>query len=112
MTDSTTSTSPVPRVATWIDALRRDLRYAIRGLARSPSFTTAAVGSLALGIAVNTTMFSVVNSLLLNPLGSGGAALVRIGRSAPGARDFKSVTLEDLTWLREHASSFADIAGQ
>jgi hypothetical protein len=46
----------------------RDLRYAIRLLLRSPGFTLAAIGSLAFGIACNTTLFTVVNSIFLRPL--------------------------------------------
>ncbi|HEV8145273.1 MAG TPA: ABC transporter permease [Bryobacteraceae bacterium] len=46
----------------------RDLRYAVRLLLRSPGFTLAAIGSLAFGIACNTTLFTVVNSIFLRPL--------------------------------------------
>src|SRR5215216_3129557 len=41
----------------WLDALRRDLRYAARALARAPRFTCIAVVALGLGIGVNTTFF-------------------------------------------------------
>ena len=51
-----------------LDSIWRDVRHAFRGLRRSPGFAAVAILTLALGIGVNTAIFSVVNSLLLRAL--------------------------------------------
>ena len=52
----------------WFDELRGDLQYAVRKLAKSPGFAAVAIGSLALGIGANTTIFTIARQVLLDKL--------------------------------------------
>src|SRR5258708_1112010 len=56
------------RPGNFMEDLWRDLRYAVRTMRKSPLFVVFVVLTLALGIGANTTVFTVINALILNPL--------------------------------------------
>src|SRR2546430_1436900 len=59
---------PRPKTERIMQAIIKDLRYGIRSLLKRPGFTAIAVITLTIGIGATTTIFSVVNGLLLRPL--------------------------------------------
>ncbi len=52
----------------WLDSAARDLRFALRSLARTPGFTVITLLVIAVGIGVNAAVFSVIDAVLLKPL--------------------------------------------
>src|SRR5688572_1110319 len=56
------------RAGAHVEQWWQDLRYAIRGLRRTPAFTATVILTLGLGIGVNTSVFTVLNAALLKPL--------------------------------------------
>ena len=94
----------------WLDDLGRDVRQAVRALARSPDFAATVVLVLALGIGANVAMFSVVYGMLIRPLPYPDAgALVRIIESF-GPRASSSIINASLEAIVEEAESFEQIA--
>jgi putative ABC transport system permease protein len=87
-----------------------DLRYAVRVMSRTPSFAVAVVSVLALGIGANTTIFSIVNTVLLRPLPfEEPERLVRIFTRTPGGRLFELSPGKFYGWQRD-AQSFEGMA--
>ena len=97
-----------------IEILVQDLRYAARMLRKNPGFTAVAVATLALGIAVNATMFSLVSAFLLRrPPGREPerVAVVTAVNPAPGfLPDANPVSAPNYLAWREGNDVFADMA--
>jgi len=88
----------------------KDIRFALRTLAKNPGFAGIGIVTLALGMAVNTTVFSVVNGFLLRPLPVSHPEQITVlalkQSSVPGAYRFSYPTYED---LRNQADTFSDV---
>ena len=98
-------------IARWISDLAQDLRYTFRGMRRDAGFTTFAILIAGLGIGASSTVFSVVNTLLLRPLPfHDPERLVWITNDDPAA-DEGTTQVDHLLDLREQNQSFSDLAG-
>ena len=98
-----------PRISR-MDLMRQDIRYALRALGRSPSFTIVALLMLALGIGATSAIFSFVDAVLLRPLpyrDPGG--IIRVFERPPGAMRNGVSTMNFRDW-REQNSVFSAVA--
>ncbi|MBZ5600828.1 MAG: ABC transporter permease [Acidobacteriia bacterium] len=90
----------------------RDIRFGFRMLWKSPGFTAVALATLALGIGANTTIFSIVNSVLLRPLPyEKPDRIVQVMDRNPSAGPAViTSSVPKFEFLREHARSFNAVA--
>jgi putative ABC transport system permease protein len=96
----------------WLDEARQDVRYAARTLRRSGAFAAAAAATLALAIGANTTMFSVLNAVLLRPLpyqSPEELAVLWTEDPTQNLREGRSALWNVEQW-RSQSRSFADLA--
>src|SRR6516162_6649340 len=92
-------------------SLLQEIRYSLRVIAKSPGFAAIAILTLALGIGANTTIFSWINSTLLNPVPgiSRPGEVVTLTLSKPGDSPFP-FTYPDLEAMRNGQQSLTGIA--
>jgi predicted permease len=99
------------RIGISLETFLQDVRYAFRALARNPGFTAVAVLTLALGIGATTTLFSVVNGVLLKPLPyPEPGRLVMLWEQMPSTNRLFSVAPANFYDWREQSRSFDRMA--
>jgi putative ABC transport system permease protein len=87
-----------------------DLRYSVRTLRRSPAFTAAAVATLTLAIAANTTMLSVIDQVLLRPLPFSDAGRLYMVVETDGRKNYRAASyLTFLDW-QQQSRTFSGLA--
>src|SRR5215471_19160520 len=83
----------------WFDALRQDVRYAIRAIVRTPVVSLAVIVTFALGIGANAAIFSLVNSVLLTPLPYSSADRIVVvepfWKTRPNSEGFRTSSAPD-----------------
>jgi putative ABC transport system permease protein len=103
-------TAPANRIRTEIEGLLRDARVGVRSLARTPGYTAAVIAILAIAIGATTSLFSVVNAVLLRRLPlRDPERLVILWETTP-ALERMSVSYPDFLDWRERSRSFEGIA--
>lgn len=93
-----------------MESLIQDLKYAVRMLIKSPSFTAIAILTLALGIGANTALFSVVNGVLLRPLPYAQASRIVVLSEKTANFDSSSVSYPNFLDWQLSNSVFSSIA--
>jgi predicted permease len=102
-----------------LETLLRDIRYAFRHLRRAPAFTTAVVLTLALGIGATTSIFTLIDAVLLRSLPvANPAELYRLGKESTCCysggysqeNGFSLVSYDLYRYLRDHTSGFSELA--
>jgi predicted permease len=94
-----------------VNDLQQDVRYAVRSLRRSPAFTAAAIGTLALGIGANVAIFTLVDALMLRRLPVPDAArLVSLVRQI-GAQRSTHFSYPQVQLFAGRDDVFAGVAG-
>ena len=93
-------------------SLLLDMRYALRTMARNPGFTIVSVLALALGIGANSAIFTVVNSVLLQPLRFQNPEQLVVVRERNLKAGFPQFSLSPGNYLdfRDHNHAFSGIA--
>ena len=97
-----------------METILRDLRYSARMLIKSPGFTAVAVLSIAIGIGANTTVFSVINAVLLKSVPYNDPSSLALvwgdSRTESSLRKHNQVSWTDIADIRSQTTVLEDVA--
>ncbi len=97
----------------WLEHTMQDLRHAVRALAHSPGFTLVAIATIALGVGVNTTLFTAYNAVALKPLPVADAnRVVRLERTLQSrfiGENQYAFSYPEYVNLRDHQNAFQSV---
>jgi predicted permease len=95
-----------------LERLWQDIRYALRGMRRTPGFTAVTVVSLALGIGANTAIFSLIDTVMLRtlPVHDPGR-LVELLHRFPGEPHFNGFSWQSYRYFLDHNRTFSGLIG-
>ena len=98
------------RGVNFLESLIQDARFGLRMLRKNPGFTSVAVLTLALGIAVNTAVFTAFDALVLRPRPvKDPDSLVAVFRTTPGDARGR-FSYPDYIYFRDRSKSFSDLS--
>ena len=99
-------------IASWLDGLLQDVRYAFRSLRGQPGFTIAACTALVLGIGLNTSLFTFFNAVVLRPwsvVDPGRVVTAHYVHSSDAGRGTSGFGIAEYRFLRDHVRTFSGL---
>lgn len=97
----------------WLENFAQDIRFGLRQLRKNPGFTAVVVLTLALGIGGSTAIYSVIHTVILNPVPGGSPdQLIQIGERSHGNKDeprFGGLTTATIDILKTKEEFFSEV---
>ncbi len=99
-------------IASWLDGLWQDVRYAFRSLRSQPGFTIAACTALVLGFGLTTSLFTFFNAVVLRPWSvadPGSVVTAHYVHSSASGQGTSGFGIAEYRYLRDHARAFSGL---
>ena len=94
-----------------LDSIRQDIQYGIHGLLKSPGFTITATLTLALGIGINSSLYSLASGILRRPpIHEADRVGMIVGTDTSYDEDHGPLSVPEFLFMREQAQSFSEMA--